>query len=195
MNGQTKRRAGQPIWVFLILLLGWIGMRLEVWESPFSQNAPFGLAISTSPEPSGSSGPITTAAIPPAESGEPGVWPIGANGLFAPQKPDTLDLPPRVTLRAAEGPAEQQEVIASHRLLFPAARGQEPVPAVDAQAMGARPAMAKVEAPSSAQKMAGIGTRWSMDGWLFLRADAKVAANTGARFASYGASQARAVLR
>ncbi len=195
MNRQTKRRAGQPIWVFLILLLGWIGMRVAVWESPFPQNAPFGLAISTSLEPSGSGGPITTAAIPPAKSGEPGVWSNEANGLFAPQKPDTLDLPSRVTLHPADGPAEQQEVIASHQSLFLPPRGQEPVPAVAAQAMGSGPAKAKVEAPSSAQKMAGNGTRWSMDGWLFLRPDAKVAANTGAPFASYGASQAGAVLR
>ena len=195
MNGQTKRRAGQPILVFLTLLLGWIGIRMAVWESPFQQNAPFDLAMAASGVSSGSGGPIIIAAIPPAASVEPGAGPHEANGLIAPRKPGSLDLPQRVILRGADGPAEQGEVTDSHPLLFPAARGQEPVSAVAAQTMGAGPTKMKAEAPSPQQKMAETGSRWSMDGWLFLRPDAKVAANTGARFASYGASQVGAVLR
>lgn len=195
MNGQTRRRAGQPILAFLTLLLGWIGIRMAVWESPLQQNAPFDPAIAASLDFPGSDGLITTAAISPAASGGPGTGPNDVNGLIAPRKPGSPDLPPRVILRAAAGPPEQDELTASQPLLVPAMRGQEPVPAVAAQSMGAGQSKAKAETPSSVQKTAGIGTRWSMDGWLFLRPDAAVAANTGARFASYGASQAGAVLR
>lgn len=195
MNRLAKRREGQPILVFLTLLLGWIGIRVAVWESPFPQNAPLDLAIATSGAPSGSGGLATTSAIPPAARGKSGVWPNEATGLIAARKPVSLDLLPRVTHRAADGPAAQKKATASHRMLFPEARGQEPVPAEPASAMGASLAKTKVVAASSKLEAAKIGTRWSMDGWLFLRPDATVAANTGPGFASYGASQAGAVLR
>ena len=194
MNGQTKRRAGQPIMVFAALLVGWTGMRVAVWESPFPRIAPFDLAVTKQRLPS-LAGAISTSADSMASPALDGVWPYEAGGLIAPPPTVRVDLPANVPIRAAAGTAERSELIASHQLLFLAAMGQLPIPSDVARAMRQRPPGEDARMHASSTAMAPNGKRWSMDGWLFLRPDATVAANTGPRFASYGASQAGAVLR
>jgi hypothetical protein len=76
-----------------------------------------------------------------------------------------------------------------------AAMGRVPVPrdvAEIIQGAAARQADTSMAAGSPAK---GSTKRWSVDGWLFLRPDAELGAANGPRFASYGASQAGAVLR
>lgn len=195
MTGQSKRRPGQPIIVFFALLLCWTGMRVAVWESPFPQIAPFDLAASLPRSLSGAA-ENGAPAIPAAAQGEPGVWPYQAGGLISPPRPVAVDIPVIVPIpSAATGSAGQSEVIASHQLLFLAAMGHVPVPAEVAKIMREGPARTGAQANSSGPKIPRTGKRWSMDGWLFLRPDATLAANSGSRFASYGASQAGAVLR
>jgi hypothetical protein len=90
----------------------------------------------------------------------------------------------------------RSRAIRLHRTsLWLAAMGRVPVPrdvAEIIQGAAARQANTPMVTGSPAE---GSAERWSIDGWLFLRPDAELGAANGPRFASYGASQAGAVLR
>ncbi len=165
-------------------------MRMAVWESPFPQIAPFKLAVSPPPAPFRGGPTAQTLA-----HGDQAIWSFAANGPIAPPKPVTVEPVSRAFGQAAGRGADKPAMIASHQMLFLAAMAQVPVPADIARLIQDRAANPDARSPASGAERVKSGRRWSVDSWLFLRPDATLAANTGARFASYGASQAGAVLR
>ena len=194
MNKPMKRRAGQPIIVLVALLLGWTAMRVAVWESPFPQPATFDLVAANSAE--GSSQPTLAAVGPSPSSAEEVIArPYDANAPIVSPQTVTVDMPRTEPIPPAKIKAGRSEVLVSHHLLWVEAWAQMPVPGDVAQVIrdaSVRPDSQLVE---TGQNQSAPAKRWSADGWLFLRPDAALAAETGPRFASYGASQAGAVLR
>lgn len=195
MNIAAKRRTGQPLVVFSILLLGWGGMRVVVWESPFPEVASILLAAATPdllPTPiltallNGTALPRSGTAAAPAARLKikvAGLKPMGTGG-------SPVGLMPSTSISSSP-----PELLVSHQLHWLGAMGRMPVsPEISRmirQTAAARPA----SPPGPALNQPLSATRWSLDSWLFLRPDAAVSAITGPAFATYGASQAGAVLR
>ena len=194
MNVSGKRRAGQPIMVFAALLIGWVGLRATIWESPFPSIVPAGLVEAVSSirprqaviaEENSGAAPTQTAAV----------LTYDAAGLIPPPRPITVGPLPLVLANQAATAPQQGDTFASHQLMWLAAMGRPPVPrdvAEIIQGATARQANTPMVTGSPAE---GSAKRWSIDGRLFLRPDAELGAANGPRFASYGASQAGAVLR
>ena len=194
MNVQPKRRAGQPIVVFFALLLGWVGMRVTVWESPFPLFVPTNLVESKLDDrPGKDKFDVAGKSLPSFE--ETRGWSFESNSLIAPPQPVTVDLYPPVPIPGASVHEDRSEILASHQLLWLAAMGQVPIPRDIAQMMRDVSIRPNSGSPSTTVGVAKSTKRWSIDGWLYLRPDATLAANTGPRFASYGASQAGSVMR
>lgn len=209
MNGLAKRRAGQPIAVFLALVLGWTGMRLALWESPFPRMSPLNQVAAALGNPAGEQ-PAMAGGLLPHDPRMRASLPDAANRPIPPPLAITVDRPPPappIPADSAKRSAEQLKIMVSHQLLWLAAMGQVPVPADIARVLHASAAIlpgvtsdrpsAQPPVPPRGAGPAGSARerRWSMDSWLFVRPDATLAVNAGPRFASYGASQAGAVLR
>ncbi len=191
MNSPVKRRAGQPLVVFCVLLVGWAGIRLAVWESPFPLILPPALVFAPAEVPS--TGTAQVAARNPRPGGpvKTADWSYQVNAAIAAPEAYIVGVTPVRPLPAASRSESPTEVLASHQLLWLAAMGHVPVSPEVAKVMRQR---ATIAAKGGAGQQTTV-KRWSLDGWLFLRPDAALAANSGARFATYGASQAGAVLR
>ena len=91
-------------------------------------------------------------------------------------------------------PAQTVRMAAGHQMLWMAALANVPLPMAIMSAP--LPQAAPAPAPFFAGRdRAGDADRWSADGWLHLRRDGRAGLATGAAPATYGASQAGAVLR
>ena len=194
MKAQPKRRAGQPIIVFFALLLGWVGIRALYWESPFPEIAPIGL-VSTSPTILRKQPALANAEIKPGPLDISPSWKYETNALIAPPPGILVDRLPLASISATNYRSERLDVLASHQLLWLSAMTTMPLPRLIANVMRDASIDPNISGNSSGRGIAAQSKRWSVDGWLFLRPDATLPASTGPRFASYGASQAGALLR
>lgn len=184
---------GRPVVFFACLLLCWIALRVATFEAPWPRAASFAeIARAEQPaarahadgSPDGPARPATGAAEAPIVA-EPG-FPLPASDRVLPAREMPVLLPP--------ANAFSQELHASgHNLAWMAAMGALPVPASIAALLDVdRPASESV-GEAQAKPSAAV-RRWRVDGWLFLRPGGSRIAPGGARPASYGASQAGAVL-
>ncbi|MDZ4306836.1 hypothetical protein [Allopontixanthobacter sp.] len=195
MSRPARRRAGQPLVVFSLLLLGWSGIRMAVWESPFPRIPPLTLVTAPSdlqPMDEPSAALATTA---PQGAAMAAAWTYQINSVIAAPKPVKFAVTSAAPVPPASASSGRLEVLASHQLLWLAAMGQVPVLPDIAQIMRQSAATRAGLPPFSGRTASAVGKRWSLDSWLFLRPQASLAANTGTGFATYGASQAGAVLR
>ncbi len=203
MRATGKRRSGQPMVVLGTLLVGWVFLRVALWESPF----PDSLAAQVQSPVVQMAQNAQPSAL--AENGRLALNSMAASPLpistapIAPPKAVGVDYPP---VKAVGEPEVQG--FASQQLLWLAAMGKVPVPGEILSAMrdSARAApAAPTAAPFGGLSAGGLPKagaadgaspkRWSADGWLFLRAGPATASSAGTRYSSYGASQAGAVLR
>lgn len=192
------RRRGQPIVALALLLAGWVGLRVAVWE----ETVPAAMH-------SDAQFPLPVAAAPPAA-------PVA--GQQKPQRDDT-PFPAPERHRFLESPRHQQalplarpvpspgaaaepdlRLIAGHQLLWMAGLGYLNLPEA------VRPALAALTgaaAPSGSSRpgdpvpasrtAARSSLRWSADGWLLVRGGGTASLASGSP--AYGGSQAGAVVR
>lgn len=180
MNAAAKRRQGQPLVVFLLLLLGWTGFRVAVWESPMPQISPISF-VARPPQLQRLSGRKSAAKIARPHGARQRR--ILANQIYAPVsavKRFTADVRAYAPSPVAANSGDPPEVLPSAERVRPVESGAEGSPQSQ---------------PYPQHAVPKPGTRWSLYNWLFLRPDAGLAANAGPQIATYGASQVGAVLR
>lgn len=199
MSGKADRRRGEPLLMLVVLLTAWVGTRAMVWEPP---SRPLEAMLDRVTPPASARGavpvaasPAETAAIVQLAAG-PESRPLAAGPRPAPANLIALLQPLPVWHAPATAdslPASRSEVMASHQLLWLAATAQLPVPPDVAALLRARAASPATRArpPLAVRKP----DRWSFDAWLLLRPGEGGEAAAGGRPASYGASQAGAVIR
>lgn len=188
----SRTRRGQPIAALAIMLTAWIGARAMILEadtsSPVFREA--AMAAST-PAPQNGQQVLTNEASP--QPAAMPAWPPAAPPQPNPVMPP---LPPAQQLeplpdRPVFEPV-QPRAAAGHLAMWMAAVGQLPLPPFGAAA-GAP--LAAPFAPLAREPLAQRTPRWSADGWLLMRRGARTSLAGGPAGASYGASQAGAVVR
>lgn len=206
---------GQPLVAFLLLLGGWVAVRAMVWNGgsgvkmPLEPIAPLLQAEAQVP----AAAPVADtasveAASRPAPPPPPSAWP---EAPFAPHParlapppaprwpsaplPPAASQVPQPSVRTAPVPAH---VTAGHQLLWMAALSNLPLPrgVIARPAAFLSPAAPASPASSAPAQPAPRGDRrWSADAWLLLRQGGSVPSAGGLAPATYGASQAGAVVR
>lgn len=199
MTGRAGSRRGGPLVALGLVLGSWVAVRVVMTTGG-------GLAESAG-MPSDEIGRLAQFAEPPRapEAADQPAQTVGdgqaspvLSARFAPP-PSTAFEPfarelPVIEAAPREAPAPVAvEVAAGHHLMWAAALSRVPLPAGFASAAAAPRAVPAPFFPASAVP---AGTkRWSADGWLLLRRDGGGSLAAGATPATYGASQAGAVLR
>jgi hypothetical protein len=180
-----SRQRGEPA-IALVAVLGcWALARgtLLAWpgDAPSAAViAPMAVAAQAPPAVTAE----TSADVGPVETDSPTV---AAQTAVAPLPSATMLAPlPLVPLEPSPLSAGTARVAASHQLLYLAAFAQLPLPP---EVLAVRPDLAAPVPPLP------LASRWSGDGWLLWRQDSGGLPVGGFAPASYGASQAGAVLR
>ena len=190
---QTTRRRGEPALALAVVLGGWVlarGVLLampgdSLDAEPIAKSALIAVAGNLAAQPQ----PQELMSVSPAPTPSPFVAPPSPDPIAVPTPASVaaIQLPPPVAMPRPEPlPSPTARVAASHQLLYLAAFAQLPLPP---EVYAARPDLA---APVS---RTALQSRWSGDGWLFWRQDSGSLPVGGFAPASYGASQAGAVLR
>lgn len=216
MNGlhassRTKAR-GQPLFVLMALLLGWAGLRAAFWED---LNWPVVSALGPQPAAAlAKSPPVATlpAAAPSATPLALRLAPQAAPSAFEPASPpQSLPAMPEPVSRPGEVPLpsplpmfapvragnrETPRIAAGHQLAWMAAIAQLPLPSLVFQGAAASRLPQLFPGAAGTNRVAApAASRWSMDGWLLLRQGGVPLTSAGLPAATYGASQAGAVIR
>jgi hypothetical protein len=212
VSGTDTRRRGQPLAMLALLLAGWTGARLTLWESPFPSLPaaawtglpPIARLVAPPPAPdapAASSGAKAAQSAEPARPREPAVAsPVLREPLWGTSIAPSWELESRARggrdAAADDGALASPGLAGGHQIMFMAALAQIPLPA--ALAAAARQLASQDAAVMAGHAPAVGGTpparsRWSGDGWLLWRQGGSFALAPGQ--ASYGGSQAGAVLR
>jgi hypothetical protein len=211
MSGRVRLR-GQPLVVLASLLLGWTGARVTSLSGGDGPNLPeavlsVGTATAAPAEPAGfhPAGPQSFAALPPL----PGaaaypvqyvpVW-YGNGRPQAGYAPGAHALP---LYRYGAEPAAEPHFygdIPRDRAMAPARHDDEALPVGMAALSTGAPGVARYGEPAALLggqlgRLIGDPSRWSMDAWALIRKDPARTPPAGTLPATYGASQAGAVLR
>ena len=207
-------RRGQPVVVLMLLLFGWVAARAAVWALPFAgpleaaQDAQLAdYAAPSAPDrslPGGMSKSPGSSRFKAAQTATNATAPFTLPRVIpfagpVPSVPMAKPLPANAA--ALQGPISgplaaptpsAPRVGAGHQMLWLAAVGQLPLPAVlferrseQLARMIDRP-LARSDAPHK---------RWAADSWLLLRPASAVTVRNGFSAPSYGASQVGAVIR
>jgi hypothetical protein len=223
MRGAPMRRKGEPVWVLVAIIGGWIGVRAATWDViGGDSDLGFGRMVAAAARGPVVHAPVRAApAPPPAVAHDPLPMPLIAP---APMVPDTPVRP--VALREpGEGVVG---TVGGHQLLWLAAVAHMPLaydlarrgaaayikaraaPAVDggvapperaefhvipAAALTDPRAAAWFVAPAAPVAHRSALPRWSGDGWLLWRDGGNGARSGSVLLPSYGANQVGAVLR
>ncbi len=186
----VEARRGQPVLFLGLLLAGWLLLRLVSWENPWpTLNAPPAVQRLFSQNVASEDTPASDAVTQPAD--HDATLPVYA-GPVPKLKPSSLAPAANVANVREPNPAATDEVFAAdrrslgHSLLWMARMSKLPLPQAAAQWL---------DAPS---RKAG-SPRWRdnplrIDAWLFLREGDTAATAGGVLPATYGASQAGAVI-
>lgn len=196
MSRLGRKRRGQPLAVYALVILGWVGVRAVTWESPFPATlarAAADYAIPAAAELKGSAARAAPAAAAPTALEGHEDWRAAPPVL--PTRPSWVE--PATSQPTEDAPVAMEfsdtQVAAGHQLLFLAAMAQLPVPRSLAQAARAE-SSAPVVAPWMPDTKRREARRWSLDSWILLREGGAASRLTGPG-PSYGASQEGAVIR
>lgn len=195
MNAPRGKR-GQPLAFFAGLLVLWVAGRALVWTLPFERPAD---AAETQ-----AAGEIGRVAQAPARAGPP--RPRGADGETTGENRPAhvrpgFPAPPDPSQSGWPLPAGQPGPILTHQAVAAEAMGEPPGttghPSFPVRTARADPAVGNgIARPPAALPRARKPARWSGYAWLFARDDGDAGAlGPALRPASYGASQAGAVLK
>ena len=191
MNGMDRAR-GQPLLFLILLVAGWATARVIIWHSPFPAQGqtlarPHVMAFERAGDAAvRSAAPnaadrMAFAVVPPVKMPSL-VWPNDSQKSGAAAQPFS---------------APSTSVMANPYLVFP------PSTPARETSLSALPVLAQARTPlvqlppgqsTATPKLAGAD-RWSADGWLYLRPSDAANRAVGPFAASYGRSQAGAVVR
>ncbi|SFG04886.1 hypothetical protein SAMN05518801_106120 [Novosphingobium sp. CF614] len=203
---------GQPLAALLAVLAGWIGGRAASWEAPMPADEAFAARTAVQAELFRSAAPATGFVVdgrlgPQSLPGAlpsgfaPGLVPVMAS-VMAPLLADRFYAgaePFRMVLPASPRPAAAWDPAGSAwgpsaRMFVPSnLHSSEPLPrflAPEVASSGVR-----IATPAVAPATLARARRWSADSWALLRRDDGGTLSAGVLPATYGASQAGAVLR
>lgn len=182
---------GQPLLLLIVLICGWVLIRLALWETPFEE-ASFQVAelvVASQKIPSAKMGNLIRSEVlefhsdgaAQSSSRHEIKWPnlSGAN----------IEQAHKNAVGLAIAPGESADFGGRHSPLQPSEASVIPTP----YAATVSPQMPAPVAPSAVLFAANAGGRWSADAWLLLRKDTTATVTSGR--GSYGKSQAGAVLR
>ena len=203
----TRRiRRGQPVIGMALILLSWIGVRTALLESDSYSAQAEAVATRLAPDdnPPRSVQPRAPVRAAPPTPGQTAMERPGLTGTRPATAPPLFSAPslgpiarpdPQVIPITPPSPAplDQQRLAAGHQMLYLAALSQLPLPP---EALAARPAKAQ-PAPAATPLTSATWSppRFSGDAWLLLRRGGTGVGTGGPIPASYGASQAGAVIR
>lgn len=190
-------RRGQPLAVLVLLLVSWVAARAAIWETPFgAEPDAYSAALLAAKSPQAA--PVrsvfvaaSTLAAPdqnlPHQAVQaapaPAAWPTIKPYALQSAAPSAPTMMPTAPVAVAASPKVlTPRVAAGHQMLWLAAVGYLPLPAVLFE-------QRNLVLKRAAQQ------RWSADSWLFLRSGAGMPVRNGFSAPSYGASQVGAVLR
>ncbi|WP_324828291.1 hypothetical protein [Qipengyuania zhejiangensis] len=194
MHSGSRERRGQPILFLGLLLAGWMLFRVVTWETPW----PLASGATSLAQALGTPqvrAPDTTHPRADRGQGEAAAqgsdWP--APMVAAAPERTLLSAPP-----SARGAAEDQDFASDrrafgHNLLWIAGMANLPMPRSVASWLDNGPVVA-AQVPAHPPRANSRTTPWRIDAWLMLREGASPAPGGGIRPASYGASQAGAVI-
>ncbi|MDE2562384.1 MAG: hypothetical protein KGL48_09070 [Sphingomonadales bacterium] len=206
-SGVHPQRRGQPLVALALLLAGWAGFRVALFEH--------GLPRAPRPEAQGISPELFATPVAPDADGMARALPAAAIALpsadrmpaaqrfFEPLPRGPGLLPPAAPVPPAPGlpPWSGPRIVAGHQLLLMAGLGYLSLPDAVRPALGAAPGpVAQDREPPPAASAAGAITawtapsRWSGDGWVLLRGGGQ-SASLASLSPAYGGSQAGAVAR
>ncbi len=189
---------GQPLIALAVLLTGWVAVRAAIWQPPFElpeqdaatpatffakvqqfQRSASGMATSAT------AGQLATDQLSDAaaQPSAPTNWPLAPLPNQSAVPAVTPPLPPPVPARIAAG----------HQLLWLAALSRLPLPPEMAGLQNGTPTRQGV-APFPYRAREAM-RRWSADGWIMWRQGGAGLTGSGMAPASYGGSQAGAVIR
>ncbi|MCZ8326129.1 MAG: hypothetical protein O9283_12780 [Sphingomonadaceae bacterium] len=193
-------RRGQPLVVLGLLLAGWAGLRLLLWEDLARPSVPVVVMAAAAPEP---------ALVPPAAVAAPAArMPVPGPTLLPPPHsreavPEPLPVAPRalpgfepggpVQVQGDDGP----RLAGAHQIAWIAGLAQLPVPSFlrERANLGVPGIAPSGGATLTTSHRAAAARRWSVDGWLLLRQGGLAPGACGLPPPAYGASQAGAVVR
>lgn len=188
----ARTRRGQPVAALALMLASWIGARAMILEAGSADPVPredrLAAAVPDAGQPLSSRPSRAEPRLPDAWPARPALRPEPVR--LAPVAPPAPPVAAPLA-RPAFTPVEPK-VASGHLVLWMAAVGQLPLPPFGA---AAGVPMAAPFAPRSREPLAASPPRWSADGWLLLRRDARTSLAGGPVGATYGASQGGAVVR
>lgn len=189
MSVSAVQRRGQPLVFLLVLLGGWMTLRLATWENPWPQEI---LRSLDTPALERMAAIPDLRAMPAHEERAEAARREGPDWAV----PVPIAAPPPVIL-----PASAQTLpvfvpgrtMTGHNIVWMAAMSRLPMPAsvVEALDKNARVERGEIQLPQSARE---DRKRWRFDGWLLLRGEGKAAFASRGPVATYGGSQLGGVL-
>ncbi|HVR90826.1 MAG TPA: hypothetical protein VHG29_07020 [Novosphingobium sp.] len=201
MRARTRR--GQPLVALVVLLSGWVAVRAAIWQPPAALPQPGATgrsAVVVSVQPAlGLVSPQRTALTPQAmpkdlaTSQFDASSPSGPTSWLLPLPVEPHDAAPALAPQPPLARPVPVRIAAGHQLLWLAALSQLPLPPEMTLLQGGPPnrdgtARFPYRSPEAVR-------RWSADGWILWRRGRTGIASSGFAPASYGASQAGAVIR
>ena len=177
---------GQPLVAMAFVVIAWIAVRMMMWQAGVEPPLPGLSEPAAASRLAGTPRPVSApAAISPppftamdnSPRGDPVTSPFAVAPSIAPAIRAKPVLQPAVpaAIAPAASPARWTDALPAAPMPVPSAVEPAPVPASDASTSTLR--------------------RWSADSWLMVREGGGAALGSGAAAATYGASQAGAVLR
>ena len=189
MSASATQSRGQPLVFLLVLLGGWMTLRLATWENPWPQEI-----LRTLGAPAQELVAATSDRGVESAQKEPAV----ADRSEVPHaaKPVPIAAPPPAILPASAQtfPAfAPGRTMTGHNIVWMAAMSRLPMPASVAEVLdrNAWVERGEIQLPQSARE---DSKRWRFDGWLLLRGDNKAALANAGPVATYGGSQLGGVL-
>lgn len=204
------RRKGEPVWVLMAIMGGWVGVRAATWDMttmPVEDSA--AVPHIAAHHERGHTGRTHAGGAASTGYGEmrrgaalryaSAVVGRGASPLVARDGAASLAGVYRLIWLASDGQGDP-----AHRILLPRTGPGEGLVTGDRGVLSAARAPVSLadpraallfDAPAGPVRMAGVLPRWSADGWVLWRQGGGGAASGSVLLPSYGANQAGAVLR
>lgn len=192
-------RRGQPLIVLGLVLAGWAGLRMLLWEDLTLPSVPMAAIATATPEPAA----IHRAAAAPPAAHRPAPGPIVVPvPYWREAAPAALPVTPRALPVFEPGGSVQTQgdgprLAGAHQIAWIAGLAQLPVPSFlrERTNLGAPGiALSRGSLPATPDR-AAAARRWSVDGWLLLRQGGLAPGAGGLPPPAYGASQAGVVAR
>ncbi len=195
MIDPVARRQGQPVLFLLLLLTGWLLLRIVTWESPWSA-AIVKPAVLSLTEAKSSRDAVASAGEQAGQVEDQRPSSLAGGPAMARAKPDPTSRPATAPSRGAldRGPDGSLATQPERRRQAIADAGATPMAAPVGKPGGRELAAEAPGPPRGGEALHPASSPWRFDGWLLLREGSIRPAASGASVAGYGGSQAGAIL-